>query len=111
MSSKDPRCDEQVPRYHNLSRRSNRPACKDDRVGPRVARHGLSASEYQAEFDAQVKAGRYPTFVQGGGPGNDIACTAVLASQDQPMARERTVTGTAVPAQAGIDSAMETSQT
>lgn len=111
MSSKDPRCDEQVPRYHNLSRRSNRPACKDDRAGPRVARHGLSASEYQAEFDAQVKAGRYPTFAQGGGPGNRHRLHGRARFPGPADGRERTVTGTAVPAQAGIDGAMETSQT
>jgi CubicO group peptidase (beta-lactamase class C family) len=81
---------------------------KDDYVGQWVARHGLSASQYQAEFDAQVAAGRYPVFVQGGGSGNSIVYTAVFASQDQPMAREWTVTGTAVPARAGIDNAMET---
>ncbi len=81
---------------------------KDDYVGPWVARHGLSAPEYQAEFDAQVKAGRYPILVQGGGSGSDIVYTAVFASQDQPVAREWAVTGTAVPAHAGIDNAMET---
>jgi CubicO group peptidase (beta-lactamase class C family) len=84
---------------------------KDDYVGPWVARHGLSASQYQAEFDTQVRAGRYPIFVQGGGSGSGIVYTAVFASQDQPMAREWTVTGTAVPAHAGIDSAMETFMT
>jgi CubicO group peptidase (beta-lactamase class C family) len=81
---------------------------KDDCVGPWVARHGLSASKYQAEFDAQVKVGRYPIFVQGGGSGKDIVYTAVFASQDQPMPREWTVTGTAGPAHTGIDNAMET---
>jgi CubicO group peptidase (beta-lactamase class C family) len=80
---------------------------KDDYVGPWVARHGMSASEYQAEFDAQNSAGRYPIFVQGGGSGSDIVYTAVFAAQDQPIAREWTVTGTPVPARAGIDSAMQ----
>jgi CubicO group peptidase (beta-lactamase class C family) len=81
---------------------------KDDYVGPWVARHGMTSSQYQAEFDAQVAAGRYPIFVQGGGAGDNIVYTAVFAAQDQPMARQWTVTGTAVPASAGIDSAMET---
>jgi CubicO group peptidase (beta-lactamase class C family) len=97
------------PAYVAVS--SDRTYCsvyKDDFVGPWIARHGLSASEYQAEFDAQNRAGRYPIFVQGGGSGSDIVYTAVFASQDQPMAREWTATGTAVPAHAGIDSAMET---
>jgi CubicO group peptidase (beta-lactamase class C family) len=81
---------------------------KDDNVGPWAARHGLSSDQYQAEFDAEVAAGRYPIFVQGGGSGSDIVYTAVFASQDQPAAREWTVTGTPVPASAGIDSAMQT---
>ena len=72
---------------------------KDDIVGPWVARHGLSAAQYQAEFNAQLAAGRYPIFVQGGGSGNNIVYTAVFAAQDQPTARQWTVTGTAVPAQ------------
>jgi CubicO group peptidase (beta-lactamase class C family) len=80
----------------------------DDCVGPWVARHGMPAAEYQAELDAQNQAGRYPIFVQGGGSGRDIVYTAVFAAQDQPIAREWTVTGTAVPARARIDNAMET---
>lgn len=81
---------------------------KDDIVGYWVARHGMTASQYQAEFNAQVAAGRYPIFVQGGGSGNSIVYTAVFGAQDQPMARQWTVTGTAGPAYAGIDSAMQT---
>jgi len=80
---------------------------KDDVVGPWVARHGMSASQYQAEFNAEVAAGRYPIFVQGGGSGSSIVYTAVFAAQDQPMARQWAVTGTAAPGGAGIDSAME----
>jgi CubicO group peptidase (beta-lactamase class C family) len=81
---------------------------QDDVVGPWVARHGLTSAQYQAEFNAQVAAGRYPIFVQGGGSGGNIVYAAVFASQDQPMARQWTVTGTAGPAHAGIDSAMQT---
>ena len=81
---------------------------RDDYVGPWVARHGMSAAEYQAEFDQQNQAGRYPIFVQGGGSGNSIVYTAVFASQDLPVARQWTVTGNEAPANANIDSAMET---
>ena len=81
---------------------------KDDYVGPWVARHGMSAAQYQTEFDQQNQAGRYPIFVQGGGSGNSIVYTAVFASQDLPVARQWTVTGNEAPANANIDSAMET---
>jgi CubicO group peptidase (beta-lactamase class C family) len=80
---------------------------KDDVVGPWVARHGMTSAAYQAEFNAQLAAGRYPIFVQGGGSGSNIVYTAVFAAQDQPTARQWTVTGTAVPAYAGIDGAMQ----
>jgi CubicO group peptidase (beta-lactamase class C family) len=79
----------------------------DDVVGPWVARHGLTSAQYQAEFNAQVAAGRYPIFVQGGGSGNNIVYTAVFAAQDRPLARQWTVTGTPAPAYAGIDRAMQ----
>src|SRR5262249_18269048 len=42
---------------------------KDDVVGAWAARHGLSAADYQAEFDKQNAAGFYPICVQGGGSG------------------------------------------
>jgi hypothetical protein len=44
-------------------------------------------------------------------PGERHHPHGLFTSQEQPMAREWTATGTAVPAQAGIDSATETSQT
>ena len=40
---------------------------KDDFVGPWVARHGLSGSDYQTFFNQQVAEGNYPIVVQGGG--------------------------------------------
>jgi CubicO group peptidase (beta-lactamase class C family) len=80
---------------------------KDDSVGHWVARHGMSAADYQAEFDTQKAAGRYPICVQGGGSGNNIVYAAVFASQDLPLPRTWTVSGAAVPAYASIDNAME----
>jgi Bacterial tandem repeat domain 1 len=40
---------------------------KDDFVGPWVARHGLSGSDYQTFFNQQVAEDYYPIVVQGGG--------------------------------------------
>jgi CubicO group peptidase (beta-lactamase class C family) len=81
---------------------------KDDTVGPWVARHGLSASDYQAEFDKQNALGFYPLCVQGGGAGNNTRFAAIFAKQDIPSTRHWTVTGTAVPALAGLDHTMQT---
>ena len=81
---------------------------KDDVVGSWVARHGLTAAEYQTEFDQQNAAGLYPICVQGGGSGSDTRYAAIFAKQDIPLGREWTVTGAAVPALAGFDHAMQT---
>ena len=81
---------------------------KDDVVGPWVARHGMTASEYQTEFDKQNAASFYPICVQGGGTGGNTRYAAIFAKQDIPLSREWTVTGTAVPALAGFDHAMQT---
>jgi len=81
---------------------------KDDVVGAWEARHGMTAAEYQAEFDKQNAAGFYPICVQGGGAGASTLYAAIFAKQDIPLQREWTVTGTAVPALAGFDHAMQT---
>ncbi|TAK95066.1 MAG: class A beta-lactamase-related serine hydrolase, partial [Aquabacterium sp.] len=81
---------------------------KDDVVGPWVARHGMSPSDYQAEFDKQKAAGMYPICVQGGGTGSDTRYAAIFAKQDMPMARQWSVTGSSVASLAGLDHAMQT---
>lgn len=81
---------------------------KDDVVGPWIARHGLSAKDYQTEFDKQNAAGFYPICVQGGGTGDNTHYSAIFAKRDIPLQREWSVTGTAVPALAGLDHAMQT---
>jgi Polyglycine hydrolase-like, structural repeat len=81
---------------------------KDDVVGAWVARHGMTSADYQREFDKQNAAGFYPICVQGGGTGGNTRYAAIFARQDIPLSREWTVTGTAVPALAGFDDAMQT---
>lgn len=81
---------------------------RDDVVGPWVARHGMSAADYQAEFDKQKAAGMYPICVQGGGMGADTRYAAIFAKQDTPMARQWSATGTPVPHLAALDHAMQT---
>ncbi|HEX5415821.1 MAG TPA: serine hydrolase [Chloroflexota bacterium] len=81
---------------------------KDDVVGPWVARHGMTASGYQAEFDKQNAAGFYPICVQGGGAGSNTRYAAIFAKQDIPAGREWHIAGTPVPAFAGFDHTMQT---
>jgi CubicO group peptidase (beta-lactamase class C family) len=81
---------------------------KDDVVGDWVARHGMTAAEYQAMFTEQTAAGRYPICVQGGGTGDSTLYTAVFARQDISSSREWTVTGEPVPALAGFDHTVQT---
>ena len=80
---------------------------KDDVVGQWVARHGMTAAEYQAEFDAQNAKGFFPICVQGGGSGGATRYAAIFTQRDIPLGREWIVTGTPVPALAGFDQAMQ----
>ena len=80
---------------------------KDDFVGPWVARHGLSGSDYQTFFTQQVAAGNYPIVVQGGGTTAAPIYAAVFAKQDIPAARQWTVTGTPLSALAPVDQAVQ----
>ena len=80
---------------------------KDDVVGPWVARHGMTAAEYQTEFNQQKAAGNYPICVQGGGTTANAVYAAIFAKQDIPSARQWTVTGAAVPNLAAFDTAFE----
>jgi CubicO group peptidase (beta-lactamase class C family) len=81
---------------------------KDNVVGPWVARHEMTAADYQAEFNKQTAAGLYPICVQGGGSGGNTRYAAIFAKQDIPLSREWTVTGPAVPALAGLDHLIQT---
>ena len=80
---------------------------KDDAVGDWVARHGMTLAEYQAEFNRQTAAGRYPICVQGGGAGSATRYAAIFAKRDIPLSREWRVTGSAIPALAPLDAWMQ----
>jgi CubicO group peptidase (beta-lactamase class C family) len=80
---------------------------KDDVVGAWVARHGMTSSDYQTEFNQQKAAGNYPICVQGGGTTANAVYAAIFAKQDIPSVRQWTATGTAVSSLAAFDSAFE----
>ena len=79
----------------------------DDVVGPWVARHGLTAQQYQAEFNAQTAQGCYPICVQGGGSGAATRYAAIFARQDVPAPRQWSVTGAQIPALGAFDGVMQ----
>jgi CubicO group peptidase (beta-lactamase class C family) len=80
---------------------------KDDFVGPWVARHGLSGSDYQTFFNQQVAEGNYPIVVQGGGTTAAPVYAAIFAKQDIPDTRQWTATGAPLAALAPVDLAVQ----
>ncbi|HEY6347246.1 MAG TPA: serine hydrolase [Bryobacteraceae bacterium] len=80
---------------------------KDDWVGPWVARHGMTSSEYQTEFNQEIAKGFYPICVQGGGTTASPVYAAIFAQQDIPNSRQWSVTGAAVTALAAFDQVMQ----
>jgi CubicO group peptidase (beta-lactamase class C family) len=80
---------------------------KDDVVGPWAARHGMTAGQYQTEFNEQTAAGNYPICVQGGGTTANAVYAAIFAKQDIPSPRQWTATGAAVPSLAAFDNAFK----
>ncbi|KDR77965.1 hypothetical protein GALMADRAFT_244932 [Galerina marginata CBS 339.88] len=54
-------------------------------VGSWVARHGLTASTLQTEYQTQLAAGRYIIHLQGGGTGGNINFAAIWAERDIPI--------------------------
>ncbi len=73
---------------------------RDDSVGDWVARHGLSADDYQAEFDARLAEGLAPIDVHGSGVGDATRYAAIFARQHRPKPRQWIVTGAG---SAGLD--------
>ncbi|PPQ97287.1 hypothetical protein CVT26_006680 [Gymnopilus dilepis] len=65
----------------------------DTDIGPWVARHGMTASDLQAEHQTQSAAGYYIIHLQGGGTGSNANYAAIFATQDIPTARTWRVTG------------------
>ncbi len=71
------------------------------------ARHGLTAAQYQKEFDKHTKAGLMPIYVDGGGNGNNTRYAAVFAETDIPHARKWTIAGSGTLATKGLDAIMK----
>ena len=70
-------------------------------IGPWVARHGMTADGYQAEFDSWTPKGYFPICVQGGGSGASTRYAALFVKQEMPLPQQFNATG--VSANADID--------
>lgn len=76
---------------------------RDDLIGPWIARHGLTADEYQAEIDHQSAAGLYPICVEGGGSGGETRYAAIFAQRDVPLAPPHAAARIVAAELAGLD--------
>ncbi|KIM42558.1 hypothetical protein M413DRAFT_70120 [Hebeloma cylindrosporum] len=65
----------------------------DTDVGTWVARHGMTASALQTEYETQKAAGLYIIHLQGGGTGSNAVFAALWATQDIPTPRTWRATG------------------
>ena len=85
----------------------------DTDVGSWVARHGMTGSDLQSEYETQQAQGRYIIHLQGGGTGNNANFAALWAEQDIPTPRSWQVVGSVTgfqdnsAAETGADSLME----
>ena len=77
----------------------------DNEVGPWVARHGMTAVEYQTEFDTWTQKGFFPFYVQGGGSGSSTRYAALFIKSEQPVQKHFQATGPV--ANAAIDAVIE----
>ena len=82
-------------------------AFSNDNVGRWVARHGLTASAYQREFDSNLANGLFPICIDAGGVGSGARFAAVFAERDIPHARQWSVTGLRPVALAATDALVE----
>ena len=76
---------------------------RDDQIGQWSARHGLTAEQYQAEFNLQTARGLMPIVVQAGGAGAGTRYAAIFATTDTPVPRAWSVTGQPAAAVADLD--------
>jgi CubicO group peptidase (beta-lactamase class C family) len=79
----------------------------NDDVGRWVARHGLTASAYQQEFDSHVANGLMPICVDAGGVGSSARFAAIFAERDIPSSREWSATGRRPVALAAAEALVE----
>ena len=66
----------------------------DSQIGPWKSKVGMTSSEYQAEFDANASAGRWPVCVSASGSGSGARFAAFFATREEISPRTFRMTGT-----------------
>lgn len=65
----------------------------DNEVGPWVARHAMTADQYQKEFDTWTPKGYFPICVQGGGSGSSTRYAALFVKSEAAVGKQFQATG------------------
>lgn len=79
-----------------------------DRIrGQFVARHNISPSSYQADFNTYTQAQFIPFALDAGGIGNSAKFAVVFASTHKPLPRSWRTHGTGTAATNGLDAIMQ----
>ncbi len=79
----------------------------DQLIGPWSARHGMTADEYQTEFNKQQAGGNLPICVQGGGSGADTRYAAIFAQHEPTTDFDFIQVGDTGPMLSGFDGLMK----
>jgi CubicO group peptidase (beta-lactamase class C family) len=77
----------------------------DSQIGPWESRVGMTSADYQAKFNANAAAGRWPICVSASGSGNDARFAAIFATREEISPRTFRMNGT--PAVVAIDAKMK----
>jgi CubicO group peptidase (beta-lactamase class C family) len=80
----------------------------DTVIGPWSSKVGMTAAQYQTEFDARVAQGLFPIRVSAAGAGAGTRFSAIFATRDAPQPRTFRTTGpsTVAAIDAGIEAYM-----
>jgi len=76
---------------------------RDEPIGEWYARHGLTAAEYQTEFDLRTAEGLTPQVVQAGGIGSAKRYASLFSREETPINRQWYVTGLPFTASSELD--------
>ena len=80
---------------------------RDEPIGEWFARHGLTASQYQSEFDTRNAEGLEPLVVQAGGIGNSTRYASVFGANETPIARQWRVMGASFAGASELDATVK----
>jgi CubicO group peptidase (beta-lactamase class C family) len=80
---------------------------RDDRVDRWAARHGITADDYQQEFNTRVAEGLIPNCVQAGGAGSNARYSSIFVENIEAFPKRFFVTGTAPANLAAVDGIIE----